>query len=98
MAIPPYTLRVSFELRAKVEAIAEIYGSRTAPEFIRELLGAVCSGDLNQAQAFQSRLAEKLTGQMQLEIEAARNVGKPAVKAKSRLGQGKGGRHVRRAS
>ena len=95
METPLYRLRLSKELQKKVVAIGKIYGAPNTSVFVRELLVAVCGGDLSAAQAFQSRLAEKLTGQMQLELVAAQEraarAQQPHQKRRSRV---KGGRHA----
>jgi hypothetical protein len=70
MATPFYTLRLSTELKKKVAEIGKAYGAPNTSAFIRELLQAVCSGDVEQAAAFQRRLSEKLTGQLFMDFNA----------------------------
>ena len=97
--MPHYTIRLQPQLKLKVDEISIIYGAVSTSAFVRDLLAAVCSGDLETATAFQTRLADKMSGQLQLEIQAkmteldAREV---PVQPKRRALKRKGGRSAGR--
>jgi hypothetical protein len=67
--------------------MAKLYGSPSVSAFLREMVGAMCSGDDSRASAFNVRLMEKATGQMALalQVEAQRKASiesKPSIESK----------------
>lgn len=105
--MPHYTIRLNPELKRKVEEISIIYGAESTSAFVRDLLAAVCSGDVSVAMAFHARLEEKMSGQTQLEMKAkideriAEGIAEgiaaaTPVRAKRRVPKRKGGRSAGR--
>lgn len=104
---PIFAFRLAKPDRERVEEMARLYGSPNASVFAREMVTAICSGDQARVYAFQLRLSEKLTGQLQLEFQQKRDaelkelrqelqqqVAKPRKPAK----RGKGAKRDKRAT
>jgi hypothetical protein len=60
-------VRLVPELRASVEQMAKCYGD-TPSGFVRDMLAAVCSGDLHRLGEFQTRLQRGFIEQMSLAL------------------------------
>lgn len=50
--------------------MAKVYGSPTPSAFLREMVGAMVSGQESRVLAFNARLFERMTGQMALSLQA----------------------------
>ena len=81
---PNLVFRLPFAERAQLDSMAKLYGSPSVSAFLREMVGAMCSGDESRASAFNVRLMERATGQMALalQVEAHR---KASVESKSSI-------------
>jgi hypothetical protein len=84
---PNLVFRLPLAERAQLDMMAKLYGSPSVSAFLREMVGAMCSGDDSRASAFNVRLMEKATGQMALalQVEAQRKASiesKPSIESK----------------
>jgi hypothetical protein len=68
MANIVYTLRVSKQTADEIARMSCVYGSKTPRAFAREILEVMCSGDEQRVGAFLTRLFERITGQMALQL------------------------------
>ena len=71
MPTPTFTFRLP---RADQEALAEmakLYGSKNSSEFARELVGVMCSGDMERIKTFNGRLIARMGEQLTLKFNAA---------------------------
>ena len=66
---PFFTLRLPQELQDQIKVMGKAYGSSSPRAFCRELLETVLSGDVAKMTAFNVRLVERVTGQLQLGME-----------------------------
>jgi hypothetical protein len=69
MPTPPFTVRLPDKEREMLRTMARIYGSPNCSVFLRELIAAMLSGDEKLAGAFYSRLVERVTGQIALDLQ-----------------------------
>lgn len=60
-------VRLTPDLRASVETMAKCYGAN-ASVFVRDMLSAVCSGELQRIGEFQNRLQRGFIEQMSLAL------------------------------
>lgn len=104
MPTPVFTFRLSRTEAAHLHQVASIYfeGKQgKTSEFIRTLLSAALSGDTTRLAEFLTRLQVKLTGQLQLELQAAverevrKRTGAKAPRKPRLKRKGKGGRRGR---
>jgi hypothetical protein len=51
-----------------LKRVARIYGAKSVSEFLRDLIGGMCSGDAERLVRFQSRMAERMQKQMVLQL------------------------------
>jgi hypothetical protein len=66
---PTFTFRLPDEERKQLVAMSKLYGSPNPRAFLREMIGSMVSGDQERATAFNTRLVEKMTGQMALALQ-----------------------------
>jgi predicted DNA-binding protein len=66
---PVFSFRLKQELQDQIKEISKAYGSPNPRAFVRELIETVLSGDIGRANAFNIRLIERATGQLQLRME-----------------------------
>lgn len=66
---PVFSFRLKQELQDQIKEISKAYGSPNPRAFVRELIETVLSGDIAKANAFNVRLIERATGQLQLRME-----------------------------
>lgn len=69
MPTPLFAFRLAKPEQRKLAEMARIYGSPNPSAFVREMVGAICSGDMGTVNGFLGRLGEKLTGQLTLEFQ-----------------------------
>jgi hypothetical protein len=70
MPTPHFTFRLPLEEQQKIQEVARVYGSPNASAFVREMVISIVNGGAG-THAFLLKLGEKLSGQLQLEMEAA---------------------------
>ena len=63
----PLAVRMKPELRAAAEKMASIYGTNVSV-FVRDMVDAVCCGDLEKFGSFQTRLQRGFIEQMSLAL------------------------------
>ena len=66
---PVFSFRLKQELQDQIKEMGKAYGSPSPREFLRELIETVLSGDPVRVGAFNQRLIERATGQLQLKME-----------------------------
>jgi len=70
MALTPIlNFRLAEKERIALIEMAKVYGAKNTSEFLRELVGAMCSGDELRVRTFLGRLFERISGQVQLQLE-----------------------------
>lgn len=98
MATPVFNFRLPTDQAAALREVAKVYGSKNTSEFLREMVGAMCSGESEQIKAFVGQLVrkvgEQLTLQLTAPLDAIAEPQKPAKKAQKRAKKGKGGRRA----
>lgn len=79
---PIYHVRMPLEDRKNLVEMAKLYGSAGPAAFLREMVGAICSGDQNRVGEFLKRLLTKMGEQLTLDLmgKAAQDANKPALK------------------
>lgn len=70
MPTPLFSFRLQREKAAALREMATLYGSRNPSEFLREMVGAMCSNDLEQVKAFNTRLFQRMGEQLTLKLNA----------------------------
>lgn len=96
METPLFAFRLPKDEAQKVRKLASIFydgAPNKGSQFCREMLRAITSGDQAKLVAFLSTLQVKLTGQLQLELQAAVDSQK-AGQGKRPGSPKKGGRRV----
>lgn len=69
--------------RATLFEVSKLYGAPSVSEFLREMVGAICSGDMARIQAFNVKLFERVGGQLALQLTVpAAKVVSPVEKTK----------------
>jgi hypothetical protein len=53
-----------------LKRVAKTYGAKSVSEFLRDMIGAMCSGDQERLVRFQSRMMERMQRQMVLQLHA----------------------------
>jgi hypothetical protein len=82
---PRLGVRFSKEELVQLRELSVSYGSPTMSDFVRELVGAVISGDPSAVMAFVNRLVDRVGGQMALNVvvdytpQAAQTAQKPQM-------------------
>jgi len=78
--------------------VSKIFGAVSPGAFCAEMIGAICSGDLERMKSFNARLVrgmgEQLTLKLNTAMDAVAEAGKPAKKARKPSKKGKGARHA----
>jgi hypothetical protein len=87
MMKPVFTFRLDSSEAASLKEIGRIYGSPSTSAFLREMVGSIVSGEPSKVAEFQTKLFEKLGGQLVLEFTAAAQ--KQRLKARKRSKRGK---------
>lgn len=90
MPTPNFVFRLAPEKAAALKELAKVYGSANTSDFLREMVGAVVSGDMKQLTAFNTRLFQKMGEQLVLDFAAkqAAQAQKPAQAARKRRKRG----------
>jgi hypothetical protein len=70
MPTPSFTFRLPSEKAAALREMAKLYGAGSAGEFLREMVGSMCSGDVEQVKAFNGRLFQRIGEQLTLKLNA----------------------------
>ena len=70
METPLFALRLPQVLQDQIKEMSKVYGSPNPRAFLRELIECVLSGDQAKATAFNVRLVERVTGQLQFKEES----------------------------
>ncbi len=86
MPTPHFTFRLAPEKAAALRGMGKLYGSPSTSEFLRVMVGAMCSGDVEQIKAFNGQLFQRLGEQLTLKFNATLDEMTPpaAVPAKIR--------------
>lgn len=94
MPSPKFTFRLPEKDKAALLEVSEIYGAVSPGAFCAEMIGAVCSGDMERIKAFNAKLirgiGEQLTLTLNGALDAATGAEKPAKKARKPAKTGKG--------
>lgn len=102
MATPVFNFRLPVDQANGLREMAKVYGAKNTSDFLREMVGAMCSGQPEQIKAFVGRLiqraGEQLTLQLTAPLDAVTKAQKPVKKAKKKAKGKKGGGHASRRS
>jgi len=94
MPSPKFTFRLPEKDKAALLEVSKIYGAVSPGAFCAEMIGAVCSGDMERIKAFNAKLirgmGEQLTLTLNGALDAATGAEKPAKKARKLAKTGKG--------
>lgn len=81
MPTPILNFRLPDAERAALVEMSKLYGSKNVSEFLREMVGAMCSADANRVKAFNIRLFSKVGEQLALKLNATIDEPLPSVAA-----------------
>lgn len=70
MPTPNFVFRLPTVERAALIEMAKLYGAPNTSAFLREMVGAMCSGDTDRVKAFNLRLFSKVGEQLALKLNA----------------------------
>lgn len=108
---PRFTFRLPQKDKDALAEMAKLYGAASPGGFLAEMVGAMCSNDMERVKGFVGRLVAKAGEQLTLQLnatvdhaaaragkpQAAAAAGKPAQKPRKRPGRVKEPpRHARR--
>ena len=68
MPTPNFNFRLPEQKAAALRDMAKLFGSPSTSEFLRVMVGAMCSGDAQQVAAFNGQLFQKIGEQMTLQL------------------------------
>lgn len=86
MPTPSFTFRLPAEKAAALREMAKLYGAGSSGEFLREMVGSMCSGDVEQVKAFNGRLFQRIGEQLTLKLNAALEPVAPVVRVPLKKG------------
>ncbi len=92
MPTPIMNFRLPQAERDALHEMARIYGAKTTSDFLRDMVGAMCSGDAERVKAFNVRLFSKVGEQLGLKFSeplAAQFPGEPSREVRSSRGKRK---------
>lgn len=78
MPTPHFAFRLPAEKAAALREMAKLYGAASTSEFLREMVGAMCSGDVEQVKVFNGRLFQRIGEQLTLKLNATLDTVAPA--------------------
>jgi len=101
MPSPQFSFRLPQKDKDALAEMAKVYGAPSPGAFCAEMVGAVCSGDMERVKAFNAKLikgmGEQLTLKLNGALDAAVGAEKPAQEPRKAGKRGKGApRHERR--
>ncbi len=95
MPTPIFNFRLSTDRANSLREMAKVYGSKNTSEFLREMVGAMCSGETEQIKGFVGRLIQRAGEQLTLQLTAPLDaVSEPRKPAKTGRKGKRGGRHA----
>lgn len=68
---PLFTFRLPADQAAALREMSKIYGSPSPSVFLREMVGASCSGDTEKIKAFNAKLFKGIGEQLTLKLSAS---------------------------
>jgi hypothetical protein len=71
MATPLYTLRLPAETITAISELGRIYGAPNGRAFVRDMIVAMTSGDIEKVKAFNGQLMRGIGEQMTLQLSGA---------------------------
>jgi hypothetical protein len=74
MPTPHITFRLHPDKAKTLREMAKVFGSPTASDFLREMVGAMCSGNVEEVKAFVGRLIQRSGEQLTLQLNASLDV------------------------
>jgi hypothetical protein len=84
MPTPHFTFRLHPEKAKALREMSKVFGSPTASDFLREMVGSMCSGKPEEVKAFVGRLIQKSGEQLTLQLNASLDVVLPPREAPQR--------------
>jgi hypothetical protein len=88
MPSPKFSFRLPEKDKASLLEMSKVYGAASPGAFCAEMVGVMCSGDMERVKAFNARLikgmGEQLTLTLNGALDAATGAEKPAQKAPTR--------------
>lgn len=81
MASPRFTFRLPEKDLEALRDMAVLYGAPSVGGFLAEMVGCMCSGDLDRVKAFNGRLIVKAGEQLSLSLNAALDAASVPAKA-----------------
>ena len=79
--MPVFTFRLPTEKAAALREMSKLYGALNTSDFLREMVGAMCSGDVEQVKAFNGKLFQRIGEQLTLKLNASFETVHPAATA-----------------
>jgi len=70
MPTPLFNFRLPTSERLALVEMAKLYGSANVSAFLREMVGAMCSGDVERVRKFNVQLFQKVGEQLALKLTA----------------------------
>lgn len=67
---PLFAFRLDSVKAQQLRELSRVYGAETPSHFLREMVGAVVSGDPSTVEAFNTRLFQKMGEQLALDFTA----------------------------
>jgi hypothetical protein len=68
---PHFAFRLPVDQAAALREMAKIYGAPNTSTFLREMVGASCSGDTEKIKAFNAKLFKGIGEQLTLKLSAS---------------------------
>ena len=89
MPTPVYRFRLALEDQEKLLEMAKMFGSPNTSAFLREMVGAMCSGEQKRVMDFVQRFMAAVDRQVQMDFMKGLQAGKPASVPKETPRKGK---------
>jgi hypothetical protein len=97
MPSPIFSFRMPAKDRAALNEMAKLYGAPSSGAFVAEMVGVMCSGDVERVKAFVGRLIARAGEQLALRFNTMLDEAKPEPKpVKALKVRKKGGRRAKR--
>lgn len=99
MPTPIFNFRLPTSEANQLREVSRVYGAANPSVFLREMVGALCSGDSKRIGEFNARLLQKMGEQLAFDFaqQAARQAAQTIQKPRKREKKGRGAtKHAKR--
>jgi hypothetical protein len=101
MPSPQFSFRLPEKDKASLLEMSKVYGAASPGAFCAEMVGVMCSGDMERVKAFNAKLikgmGEQLTLKLNAALDSATGAEKPQPQPLNAVKRGKGaGRRAKR--